>query len=414
MSGSPDPSLAGEKKYPFEKWLPMGLAGLLIGVGGIVEGIQLANGHLEFGAYRFFYFNLLIVLCAGAWFGARSGRHRLAWWILAFVVIDLTFGVVTHKLSRAGPGRSFLPENHLQSRFQYHPLLQAVPTPGYRDRRHEHDERGLRRSLPVNRQRPSIAVFGGSTTYDIGVRNRETWPERLEESLHGAANVLNFGVPGYSTAEHLIQTAFYLDPQRDRLRCAIYYVGWNDIRNSFLPKLDPGYADFHLPSQIDNLDARRRSFLHSFSLGVLLDRMLHLQFDSLPGAPDYRREPEGSGVDARLMELYRRNVGNIARLAHDRGVRVLFVAQLLNEGRLSGEGRYGWLPMVRDREVPVIQEAFNQALVETGREQGFEVLRIGSGVFEDRDFVDNGHFSVEGARKFASRLEGWSRNHCLE
>ena len=59
-------------------------------------------------------------------------------------------------------------------------------------------------------------------------------------------------MPGYTTVEHLIQTAFYQDKFGKPPRCAIYYVGWNDLRNAHIPDLDPGYADFHLPSQIDS------------------------------------------------------------------------------------------------------------------------------------------------------------------
>ena len=34
-------------------------------------------------------------------------------------------------------------------------------------------------------------------------------------------------------------------------------MGWNDSRSAHIANLDPGYADFHLPSQIDAEEARR-------------------------------------------------------------------------------------------------------------------------------------------------------------
>ncbi len=99
--------------------------------------------------------------------------------------------------------------------------------------------------------RSVVATFGGSTTYDIGNGEGDTWSERLGEALGPQrVFVVNHGVPGYSTAEHLIQTAFYQTKFGKPPHCAIYYVGWNDLRNAHIPNLDPGYADFALPSQV--------------------------------------------------------------------------------------------------------------------------------------------------------------------
>ena len=63
--------------------------------------------------------------------------------------------------------------------------------------------------------------------------------------------VINHGVPGYSSVEHVVQTAFYDHAFGRRPDCALYYVGWNDLRSAGLPHLDSGYADYHLRSQID-------------------------------------------------------------------------------------------------------------------------------------------------------------------
>ena len=55
-----------------------------------------------------------------------------------------------------------------------------------------------------------IAILGGSTTYDTGVRDdAETFPARLQELLNAGATappyrVINAGVPGYTSWESLI------------------------------------------------------------------------------------------------------------------------------------------------------------------------------------------------------------------
>ena len=63
--------------------------------------------------------------------------------------------------------------------------------------------------------------------------------------------VENHGVPGYSTVEHIVQTAF--DFRSKRPKCAIFYVGWNDLRNSNIKGLRADYSNFHLLTQPGNL-----------------------------------------------------------------------------------------------------------------------------------------------------------------
>lgn len=48
--------------------------------------------------------------------------------------------------------------------------------------------------------------------------------------------VLNRGVPGYSAAEHVIQTAFYERTHGVSPRCSIYYTGWNDLHVDIAPQ----------------------------------------------------------------------------------------------------------------------------------------------------------------------------------
>ena len=48
-------------------------------------------------------------------------------------------------------------------------------------------------------------------------------PERLDEALRGdRLVVVNHGVPGYTTAEHLLQTAFYPEKFAKAASCAVF------------------------------------------------------------------------------------------------------------------------------------------------------------------------------------------------
>jgi hypothetical protein len=215
-------------------------------------------------------------------------------------------------------------------------------------------------------------------------------------------------VPGYTTVEHLIQTAFYQTKFGKKPRCAIYYVGWNDLRNAHIPDLDPAYADFHLPSQVDSLKVRRVGGSHVTisPLLTMVMRVIGANFDTVRYFVDpYGRDPV-TGDDPALDALYERNIRAISAINRQRGVTTIWVGQLLNRAQLSGDGRYGWLPLVRDRDLWPMQQEFNALLARTANELGDIYVDVPTDSFSDADFVDNGHFSVQGAQRFA---DTWPR-----
>ena len=165
--------------------------------------------------------------------------------------------------------------------------------------------------------------------------------------------VINNGVPGYSTVEHVIQTAFYQDKFGRRPNCAIYYVGWNDIQNAHIAGLDPGFADFHMPGQIDWLQVRRvGGGNRRFSpLLTVIETFVVPMVDTIQYRSDPDKQKVGSGEDPRLTRIFERNVRTISAINRDRGVATIWVGQLVNRAALTGEGRYGWLPLVRDRDI---------------------------------------------------------------
>ena len=178
--------------------------------------------------------------------------------IICFLFFELFFGYGGLALSKIGIYglRSFLPEKGY-AQFSFHPTLGAIPNPAFSNQSITHTSGGLRSTSGMfDPSLPHIAVFGGSTTYDIGVSSDEkTWVSLLGDFLP-EFTVSNNGVPGYSTAEHVIQSSFYADRAGSMPTCSIYYVGWNDIRNYGFTDLDPGYARFHMPSQYGNLRVR--------------------------------------------------------------------------------------------------------------------------------------------------------------
>ncbi|MFZ5780595.1 MAG: SGNH/GDSL hydrolase family protein [Pseudomonadota bacterium] len=414
------------RPHRFERFLLAVTAVLLALVAAASALWMRSTGQLVVSGPRGEYFLYLAILLGSVL--ALVRWPRIAGALLLLATVEFGFGAGLVVMQRMGFGSNDLwpPLQAEQPRFRWHPLLQAVPIPsldlvsrtGLTIR---HTGEGTRGRDPVGSLagRSVVATVGGSTTYDVGLGDGDTWSDRLGQALDTAADkgrfyVVNHGVPGYTTAEHLLQTAFYQDKFGIAPRCAIYYVGWNDLRNAHIPALDPGYADFHLPSQVDSLKVRRIGGSHvTFSpLLTLVLRFLGAHLDTVRYFSDPYALPLASGGDARLEEIYQRNIRSISAINRQRGVTTIWVGQLLNRSWLAGEGRYGWVPRMRDRDLWPMQQRLNAVLERTAREAGDIYVDVPVDDFGDADFVDQGHFSPSGAQRFADILAPVVRQAC--
>ncbi len=411
------------RPYRFERAIPALLALLLSFLVIVAAGWFAADDELAVGGPRAFYFLyllalLILVIALVRW-------PRLAAALLILALVDFSWGVGSHALQQAGyADTSLLPPIVAEpERFQWHPLLQAAPIPSRQFTSPtglaiSHTSEGTRGRDPAPGAldgQTVVATFGGSTTYDIGAGEGDTWSDRLGEALgRDRTFVVNHGVPGYTTVEHLIQTALYQTKFAKLPRCAIYYVGWNDLRNAHIPHLDPGYADFHLPSQVDSLKVRRIGGSHVTisPLLTMLARVVSANVDTVRYFTDpYGRPPVG-GSDPVLEALYERNIRSISAINRERGIATIWVGQLLNRERLQGDGRYGWLPLVRDRDIWPLLQRLNAILERTAHTLGDTYIAVPPDAFVGADFVDNGHFSARGARRFAEHLAPAVREAC--
>ena len=196
--------------------------------------------------------------------------------------------------------------------------------------------------------------------------------------------------------------------------CAVYYVGWNDLRNAHIEHLDPGYADFHMPSQVDSLKLRRVGGSNRTFSPVLtvIARIAGAEIDTVRYASDPYTMKVGSGLDPRLAAIFEQNVRSISAINRGRGVPTIWAGQLVNRAQLTGEGRYGWLPLVRDRDIWPMLEGLRAVLAKVAAETGDSVVNLPIESFGPEDFADNGHFSVAGARRFAASLAPAVRERC--
>jgi hypothetical protein len=392
---------------------------------GIVTVLLLADfmkGSFHLGSARFFFY---VYLASVLTLSLAFIRITLvSAFFLMWAALELSFALGSSALDELGLGVSFFPKvvsihSAESSRFAYHPLLMGTPQPNFQSldgRKVHHNSYGLRGLEPssADLSKPLIFVYGGSTAYDVGVDQGRTWPERLQDALFNRFSIQNFGVPGYSSAENLIQTAFYQNIFEKRPVCAIYYLGWNDIRNAHIQNLDPGYADYHLLAQVGNLNVRKPDpggMWRISPIANLIVNTLKPRLDSLPYPP----APVGTvqpGSDRRLEEIFASNVRNIAAINASNGVKSIFIGQILNRSALASEGIYGWLPFVRDKDVWPLQAHFNQLLENLSTENHSLYIDPGIDNFTNDDFVDNGHFSDIGSGKFARIISAEVNSYC--
>jgi lysophospholipase L1-like esterase len=314
-----------------------------------------------------------------------------------------------------GPG---FPGYYNHRLFRKHPWLVGVPAPSARGSHLgitvSHNSLGFRGPEIALAKAPGtvrVVTLGGSTTYGAEVSDDATWPYLLGVELGRPWQVVNLGVPGYTTVEHLIQTAFWLTDLRPDV--AVYYEGWNDLRNTHVRGLRPDYSDFHGRSQFDNLalfTLKRWNKLASLHFArVLVAKTLLREPD---GEVRVRGTPEAltAAVDARALDLYVRNLRGIAALNRALGIETVFVPQILNDAALTSDRPYDWVPFVRRRDLPAVLAAYNAALERVARETGAGfVAPARHAAFGADDFVDIGHFSPSGSRKFADVLARYLR-----
>ena len=246
-----------------------------------------------------------------------------------------------------------------------------------------------------------IIVLGGSTTYCVGVSDNETWPYLLEKNLGAGWEVVNLGVPGYSTAEVLIQTALQIQDLSPDI--AIYYEGWNDIRNIHIKNLKSDYSDFHGKSQYNSLQINGGEFSKSIIITLIkkyLNNTGGISIRPMPTANAFSTNP-----DYRALDLYGRNLGSIIALCKKWNIIPIMVPQVLNYEALIEDKPDSWVPFLKEKDIRVAMKFYNEKMREVAAQNqvGFveEVLETR---FSSSDFIDDDHFSPSGNKKFAAIL----------
>src|SRR3989338_7588051 len=84
-----------------------------------------------------------------------------------------------------------------------------------------------------------VALLGGSTTFGSMVTDEDSWAAVLQRLLGSPYAVINYGNPGYSSAESVIQMSLLIPEKNPDI--VLFYGGWNDIANYHVKDLGPDF-----------------------------------------------------------------------------------------------------------------------------------------------------------------------------
>jgi lysophospholipase L1-like esterase len=253
-----------------------------------------------------------------------------------------------------------------------------------------------------------VALVGGSTTFGVGITDKASWPTRLQELLGVGYSVTNYGVPGYSTAEGIVQLALLVPEIHPDI--VVLYEGWNDIRNYHGVETGPDYYS-HGMSQYttlklasphyENLLTKLQDISAICRLAVALSKKPVFQI----GSGNAQGEQIFGTPDPFIDRIYLRNLRTMKVLTRQMPAYALFVPQVLDLSRYQGKkGSQGWTPHIANDAMPDLLRRFNLIMNQVcgPTESGCAVLKeVLAQKWEPEDFVDWGHFSASGSKKFA-------------
>ncbi len=251
-----------------------------------------------------------------------------------------------------------------------------------------------------------IAALGGSTTFGTGVTDEDTWPYLLQSLLGNNYCVVNFGVPGYSTAESIVQMALIVPEFKPHF--VIVCHGWNDIRNYHEEELGADYYG-HGIRQFANLSIAANC---TDPMKKLQDvsGLFHYLTKIRTFASSFTTESPSKTLaypDPFVDRIYLRNLKTIKLLSENLSAHTILVPQVLNWQNFADP--VGWSRHIDHRSMRELVNRFNGLMqsVCSDEEKSCVFVDISRNIkWTNDDFVDNGHFSRTGGQKLAEILAG--------
>lgn len=245
-----------------------------------------------------------------------------------------------------------------------------------------------------------VAILGGSTAFGTGVSDEESWAYLLQKKLGKKYAVINYGVPGYSTAEAIVQMAMIVPEKNPHI--VLFYEGWNDIRNYHEKNTGSDYYG-HGIRQFTNLrisnyinKSKYYDLKNIFIIAKFVDKVAkRLKKKKIIKYKTFA-EP-----DKDIDRFYVRNLGTLKLLADKIKTTGIFIPQILNYELLKErKGASRWSRHIKNKDMPELMDRFNGLMADTCTEMKAlcvheELKKIS---WNKKDFVDDGHFSRTGMR----------------
>lgn len=244
-----------------------------------------------------------------------------------------------------------------------------------------------------------IAILGGSSAFGTRVTDEDSWPALLQEKLGKRFSIINYGVPGYSTAEAIIQMALVVPEKKPHI--VIFYEGWNDIKNYHEKDLGADYYG-HGMGQYGNLGIPiiQHNNSSTFATAWLIGRIIN----------SIKKPPENSVEiyaypDPFVDRIYLRNLKTLKLLTENSNAFGIFIPQVLNYSSFQGkEGSDEWSRHIKNEAMPRLMERFNSHMEGLCPQEKSNCVVLG-GIKKEKwlaeDFVDEGHLSKTGGLKFS-------------
>ncbi len=288
--------------------------------------------------------------------GAGAIFLKTAWLIvgatlLLLIFLEVTCGLVYHLLpGKSGPDYFQKSESYKNSPWardydqelfssyntSWRPYVYWRRTP-MKGKYINVDARGRRHTVPpatpdTNTSRKlKIFMFGGSTLWGEGVRDRYTLPSLVWRDLaarHINAEVTNFGEVAYVNTQELIELIMQLE-RGNVPDVVIFYDGYNDVYAG-LQNLTAGYTQFEWKRELEyNISTRYNKLKRVFLLNTLDRFYLGKLIKALSNKLSYK-EPfsqKSKSLKEDIVEVYLNNIKIITALGKAYGFVPLFFWQ---------------------------------------------------------------------------------------
>jgi hypothetical protein len=300
--------------------------------------------------------------------------------------------------------------------------------------------RATNRKNPDNYVSSQICCFGGSSTYCIGLNEKETWPSLLENKFSKERiSVNNHGIPGHNTSDEV----YNYKNHKCSSDLTILYNGWNDMRlrgHKFMTDCDNFALKYHKETNIiqtrilntspaiDECLLRNRYlftpsvtklisniyyniFRGTYFDNLILNNLIKVYLKHVDNEIKSELLLESKFVKSKKIENFKKyfiintiKVINKIKKSNPKS-KILLIPQVLNFNHKSFKNNMFkiWMPGIIGKSAKDYCFATLDCYRYLSRKDTSLILvNTLDNHWEDSDFLDDGHFSKIGCEKFTN------------